>query len=360
MHRSAGMRHVTTPPFLDETGAERPGSIAEVRRLKLGGVEQWVMLRGERLANPPLLLLHGGPGFTETTFFRHGLTPLERFFTLVYWDQRGAGRSFTPGIPPQSMTVAQFVSDLGELVDFVRARTGHQKVVLLGHSWGSGLGVLYAAQHPEKVSAYVGSGQYGDAAAAESASYRYALAEAERRGNSKALRKLRALGPPPYPAASVFAERTWISRLTGAMRPRELWKLVRMILAQPEASLLEVPSVYRAFRWTMDRMWREASSLNLFERAPRLEVPVFFFLGRQDHWVPPETSVAYFEKLIAPSKELVFFERSGHEPFVDEPERFNAAMLERVLPIALKTESARDAPPRTSASPIGESAAAPG
>lgn len=83
----------------------------------------------------------------------------------------------------------------------------------------------------------------------------------------------------------------------------------------------------------MDAMWPEVSRLNLIELAPALRMPVFFVLGRNDHWVPPETSVAYFERLTAPSKKLVWFEHSGHEPFVDEPDKFNAAMAELVRPV---------------------------
>ena len=150
-------------------------------------------------------------------------------------------------------------------------------MAIFGHSWGSVLGVLYAERFPEKVAAYVGSGQIGDWAAAESGSYEWALAEAQRRGNRRAIRKLRAIGPPPYTAKAVFR-------------------------------------------------------LNLIELAPELQMPVFFFLGRKDHFVPPQSSAAYFDALTAPSKKLVWFERSGHEPFVDEPDKFNAALAQTVRP----------------------------
>ena len=308
------------------------GSIAEIAYRRLGGVDQWVMIRGESVANPPLILLHGGPGFSETGFFRYFNAPLEQSFTAVYWDQRGAGKSFDRGIPRSSMTVEQFISDLDELVDAVCERLGKTKVAIFGHSWGSALGVLYAARFPEKVAAYVGSGQIGDWAAGESASYEFALAEAQRRGNRRAMRKLRAIGPPPYTAEAVFTERTWLSRFEGRMRPRALWKVGRAVLGGQESSIFELPGTWRGFRFSMDAMWAEVSRLNLIELAPALQMPVFFFLGRKDHWVPPQTSVAYFDALTAPSKKLVWFEHSGHEPFVDEPAKFNAAMAETVRP----------------------------
>jgi pimeloyl-ACP methyl ester carboxylesterase len=323
-----------------------PAGLAEVGYRRLGGLDQWVMIRGESAANPPLILLHGGPGMSETGFFRRYLAPLERSFTLVFWDQRGAGRSFRRGIAPDSMTAAQFVADLDDLVDRVRERLGVERVAIFGHSWGSVLGVLYAARFPEKVAGYVGSGQIGDWPAAEAASYEYALAMAERAGRRHAVKKLREIGPPPYDADAVFTERTCLSRLEGRMTPRALLRTGRDMLTGKESSIFAMPRSMRGFRFSMKAMWPEVSRLNLVEAAPTLEVPVFFLLGRRDHWVPPETSVAYFESLTAPAKELVWFERSGHEPFVDEPAAFNAAMAELVRPGLQPGPSGGSAPPR--------------
>lgn len=323
-----------TRPFRESKGEIVPGSIAEITYLRLGGLDQWVMIRGESLTNPPLILLHGGPGLSETGFFRHFNAPLEKSFTVVYWDQRGAGKSFDPKIPRSSMTVEQFVCDLDELVDAVCKRVGKKKVAIFGHSWGSALGVLYAARFPEKVAAYAGSGQIGDSPAAESASYAFALGEAQRLNNRKALKELRAIGPPPYSAKSLWTQRTWLNRLEGHLNARTFWNLGRVFLGGPESSVFDLPHLARGFRFSLDAMWAEASALNLTKAVPALQMPVFLFLGRHDHWVPPETSVAYFETLSAPAKTLVWFEESGHEPFADEPAKFNAAMVELVRPVA--------------------------
>jgi pimeloyl-ACP methyl ester carboxylesterase len=322
----------TTPPFRGPDGEIVPGSIAEVAYLNLGGLDQWVMIRGQSVANPPLILLHGGPGLSETGFFRRFNAPLERSFTVVYWDQRGAGKSFDRDIPRSSMTVERFVSDLEELDGAVCARLGAARVVLFGHSWGSALGVLFAARFPERVSAYVGSGQIGDWAAGDSASYDFALAEARRLGKRRVVRKLSAIGPPPHSVEALWTERMCLSRLEGRLRPRALWRLGRAVIGSPEASILDLPAAMRGFRFSLDAMWSQVSRLNLIELVPSLRMPVFLLLGRRDHWVPPETSVAYLDALSAPSKELVWFERSGHEPFVDEPERFNAVMADLVRP----------------------------
>jgi pimeloyl-ACP methyl ester carboxylesterase len=324
---------VATQPFRTSTGEVLRGSIAEAGYQRIGGIDQWVMIRGESLANPPLILLHGGPGLSETAMFRRCNAELEKHFTVVYWDQRGAGKSFSPKIPRSSMTVAQFVADLDELVGAVCARLGQSRVVLFGHSWGSALGVLYAARFAEKVATYVGSGQIGDAAAGEAASYAFALAEAQRLDNRKALDELRAIGPPPYRVSSLWTERMWLQRFEGQLKLRALWKTGRILLGAPESSIFDLPNVVRGFRFSLDAMWAETSQVNLLKLAPRVSMPVFFFLGRRDRWVPPETSVAYFDVLAAPFKKLVWFEESGHEPFVDEAARFNRAMVELVRPI---------------------------
>ena len=322
-----------TPPFRGPDGELLPDSIAEIDYLPLGGLEQWVMIRGERISNPALILLHGGPGFSETHFFRRFNAPLETCFTVVYWDQRGAGRSFSRTIPRSSMTVEQFILDLDDLVEAVRRRVGQDKVIIFGHSWGSALGALYAARFPEKVAVYVGCEQVGDSIAAEQASYAFALAEAERRHNTKALRELRAIGRPPYDnARSVFVERTWIQRFEGQLSPRALWKIGRDFLGCPEMSLVDLPDIVRGFRFTLDAMWSEIRTLNFFSLVPSLRMPVFLFVGRHDRWIPPETSVAYFNALTAPSKQLVWFEESAHEPFVDEPAKFNRTMIELIRP----------------------------
>jgi pimeloyl-ACP methyl ester carboxylesterase/membrane protease YdiL (CAAX protease family) len=331
-----------TKPFRGPDGSVLLDSIAEAKYVRLGGVDQWVMIRGENVTNPPLIVLHGGPGMSEMGFFRHCNAVLERHFTVVHWDQRGTGKSFDRNIPRSSMTLDQFVADLDELVDIVRRRFGKEKVAILGHSWGSALGAIYAARFPAKVSVYVGAAQIGDWAAAESLSYAFGLAEAERQHDETALKKLRAIGAPPYPAKSVFVERTTVNRLDGQMRPGIIWKAGRALFGRPESSIFDLPNLVRGFGFTLDAMWAEVSKLNLLTLVPALKMPVVIFVGRRDHWVPPEMSVAYFDTLAAPSKRLVWFEHSGHEAFVDEPEKFNSTMMELVRPLASlpATESA--------------------
>jgi pimeloyl-ACP methyl ester carboxylesterase len=304
------MARKNTPPFRTFTGEIIPGSIAEANYQLLGGINQYVMIRGEKPDNPLLILLHGGPGLSDTPFFRKFNTVLEKSYTMVYWDQRGVGKSYDPVIPQSSMTIEQFITDLNELIDLVCSRFRKNKVTILGHSWGSALGVLYSARFPQKVAAYVGCGQYGDWSAAESASYGYTMTEAKRRNNRKALKELNAIGPPPYCASSLLKERTWLQRFEGQLRPGALWKMIRIFLGGPESSIFDLAKLLKGFQFSFNAMWDEVSRINLLKDAPSLQMPVFFLLGKNDHWVPPETSKTYFEVLNAPSKELVWFEKS--------------------------------------------------
>jgi pimeloyl-ACP methyl ester carboxylesterase len=322
----------TTPPFRGPKGETLPGSIAEIAYLRLGGLDQWVMIRGESVANPPLILLHGGPGFPEMRLFRTFNEPLEKSFTVVYWEQRGTDKSFDRKIPKSSLTIEQFIADLNELVDAVRKRLGKEKVAIYGHSWGSALGVLYAARFPEKVAAYVGTGQIGDWPASELSSYAFVLAEAERRHNRKALKELHAIGVPPHTFRNMLVQRKWLMRFIGIVRGMSFWRFFQITIGGPEASIFDLPNILRGSLFSPNAMWTEISALNLVKAVPVMQMPVFFFIGRHDHVVASETSAAYFDILTAPSKRLVWFEESAHEPPVEEPAKFNLAMAELVRP----------------------------
>lgn len=323
-----------TAPFRKSDGTIVVNSIADTTYVQIGGLEQWVMIRGESVSNPVLILLHGGPGFPETGLFRHFNSELEKIFTVVYWEQRGTGKSFTSDTPAASMTIDRFVGDLDELVDAVCSRLGKKRVAILGHSWGSALGTLYAARFPEKVSVYVGTGQIGDLQASEESSYAFVLAEAARRHNRKALKQLRAIGGPPYTAQALGVQRRWLSRFVGVLRGKSFWQVFRVLRSDPEGSLFDLLNVARGALFSLRTLWQEVAQLNLEKSVPELKMPVFFFIGRHDHQVACETSAAYFERLVAPAKNLVWFEESAHMPPFEEPDKFNALMTNLVAPVA--------------------------
>jgi pimeloyl-ACP methyl ester carboxylesterase len=185
------------------------------------------------------------------------------------------------------------------------------------------------------VAVYVGTGQIGEWAAFEAASYKFVLAEAERRQHRKAIRELRTIGPPPHAFWDMVVERKWITRFAGIVRGMSMWRFIRITLGGPEASMFDLPNILQSQLVTPKVMWQELIRVNLIATAPALQMPVFFFLGRHDRVVVPETSLAYFDVLQAPSKTLIWFEKSGHEPPTEEPDKFNALMVDLVRPMAV-------------------------
>ncbi len=325
---------VSTPPFTDASGRVLAGSVARMEKIELGGVVQAVWFRGRAVGAPALVLLHGGPGTSETALFRHFDAALEDRFLTVYWDQRGSGRSYHPGMPAAALTIGRMVEDLDELVDRVRRRFGKQRVVLLGHSWGTILGTLYAAAHPEKVSVYVGIGQIADFAEDERTSLRWALEQAERRGDRKALRALREMLPGPASVADELALGRWVERFGGSLRGGlSTGALVRAALATDEADLADLWRFGAGNRFSLEALRPQYAREDL-TRFRRFAVPVVFLLGRHDWHVPSTLAARYFRTLEAPCKRLVWFERSAHDPPFEEPRAFVRAMVDVVLPLA--------------------------
>ena len=328
-----------TAPFTTPEGRPAPDSIAETAFLTLGGVAQWVMIRGRSVANPVLILLHGGPGMSATGLFRATNAALEDAFTVVYWDQRAAGRSFDPRADPAGLTIERFLGDLDELVDIVRTRLGQAKVTLLGHSWGSVLGVLYSERFPAKVAAYVGVGQVADMAASEAGSYAFTLAQAGRRGRSAAVRALKAIGPPPHEAKALQVQRRWLMALGGAFGPNlSLPRLIWRTISAPEGSPLDLVRLLRGAAFSLAPLWPQLMAVDIMSRRA-FEVPVFLILGRHDMQVVAQVAANWFDLISAPEKRLFWLEASGHFAPFEEPAAFNRIIIDKVRPVAVAAGS---------------------
>ncbi|MBZ0253255.1 MAG: alpha/beta hydrolase [Candidatus Methylomirabilis sp.] len=335
----------STPAFRDASGRLVPTSVADMRRIPVNGTTQYLLIRGRDRSAPLLLILHGGPGASETPFFRLYNAALEERLVVVYWDQRGAGKSFDADIAEETMTVAQFLADLDAVVDHLRASFGRDRVALLGHSWGTALGALYAHAHPEKVSAYIGVAQESNTPAAEAEGYRWALAEARRRSDEDAVRALEEIGPPPHTVEEMLVARRRVMEYGGSFHePRSLWKLTFAALSTEEATLADFPRFLRGNLFSLRAMWPELRELDLTERARRFAVPVFFFLGRYDKQVPSTEAAKYFERIEAPTKRLLWFERSAHNVPFEEPAAFNRAVLAALAEAGVLGESREAAP----------------
>lgn len=327
--------------FRGSTPALRgPKAISVLEPIQLGGIRQWVVIRGRDTANPLLVYLHGGPGGSDYGPLRKWNSALEERFTIVHWIQRGSNKSYSPTIPPESMTVEQLLSDLHELIVAVTARFGKQKVVLVGQSAGTALGVLYAARHPELVQAWVGVNQVVDRGREEEISHEYTLAAARQRANAKAVTDLERLGLPvrgvyASGVAATGVQRQWMFRLGLVCHDPKRWGAWQLaMLLAPELTWGERFRLLKALNWSMEMLWRELGRLNLNEMVPELKMPTFFVAGRHDHITNLGLNQEYLERLQAPRKELVVFENSGHIALFEEPERFNDLMIKVVRPLA--------------------------
>jgi pimeloyl-ACP methyl ester carboxylesterase len=190
--------------------------------IRVGGADLWVLERSEDLSNPIVLYLHGGPGTSQMRLNRRNMRELEQCFTVVNWDQRGAGKSYAAIRDTGAMNIEQFVDDTREVTLHLLHKFGQEKLVLVGHSWGSAIGALTVATFPELYSCYVGVGQIANMAEGEAISYRWVLDEARRRRRRLAIRMLERIGAPPYTGnwqRKTMIERTYVARFGGRFMP---------------------------------------------------------------------------------------------------------------------------------------------
>ncbi len=317
-----------------------PDGLAVLERVPLNGSRQWVLIRSENTANPVVLFVHGGPGTSELTLNRRNTRELERHFTVVNWDQRGAGKSFAAGRDRAHMTRVTFVDDVIALSSHLAARFRTRRIVLVGHSWGSVIGMLAAARRPDLYSAYVGIGQMSRMAESERLSYDWTLAQAQKAGDRGAVATLRRIGPPPYTGdwrAKFMTERRLLGKFGGEYYGSgngAFGVVLETLIFSREYTVLDRINFFRGIFASLDALFAELYRTDLFVEAPEVRVPVWFCLGRHDHEVPATLSARYFEALKAPSKQLVWFENSAHLPNTEERDAFNRLMVETVLPVA--------------------------
>jgi pimeloyl-ACP methyl ester carboxylesterase len=334
-----GKQSAELPRFAPVEGAgktaplEGAGSIASLERGNLGGVPQWICLRGVDASRPLLLWLHGGPGWTEMPFrsFQQGL---EKHFVVVHWDQRGAGKSYDAAIPRASMTVEQIVSDAVSLTESLLARFGQKKIYLLGHSWGAVLGLHLAQRRPDLIHSFISVGQPVNNDLEDSLSLSYVRSQARHRQDPDAMAELSAIELPFASAADRAAQWRWLIRFGGMIwEKRELIDLVLdpSRTGAPEYAGEDWRRRAQGAAFSMDSFRSAMKTLDLFSSIPAVDVPVCFFLGIHDHQVPFEASVMYYDRLKAPSKDIVWFHESAHFPQLEEPERFERMVVDKLL-----------------------------
>jgi pimeloyl-ACP methyl ester carboxylesterase len=335
----------------DGAASASVGQIDAAERVVVDGAELYVLARGADRSAPVLVWLHGGPGGAERPLFRYFNGELEDHFVVAYLDQRGAGRSFDPDADPRRLTVARHLADLDVVVDHLRRSLGRETVALVGHSWGGALALLYARDHPEKVTGVVGVSPLVDTRAAQQAQYDFVRAEAARREDEDALAQLGEIDPPPHETAAEVLAMERLADRYGAVfhrQPRRVWIVLRAI-ASGLVTPWEISRFIRGNRVSLEAMNDELLDLDLSRSAPALDVPVVFVLGRHDRHVSAEVAAAYFDDLRAPGKRLVWFEGSAHNPPFEEPDLFNATVAKELRSWARTTMRRGPQAPRSGA-----------
>lgn len=305
--------------------------------VKLGDVKQAVLINGKNPDNPVLLYLHGGPGFPMLPFepFTESMRELEKSFTIVYWEQRGTGKSFQTDIGAENMNIEQFVSDTRELVEYIREKLQVEKVFIWGHSWGSNLGALYASRYPETLHAYISTGQSVNPFLNERLAFEYVWQKAEEKNNRRALRQLSEIDtlPDNYSISNALTVRKWVYRFGGIVhdsrfeRPYVDLDEIRTILLSPVYPLMVRINLLLNPYFSIETLWEDLKELDLLVEAPSIEVPVYFLVGRHDIIVSHVLAELYFNELYAPEgKDLIWFENSAHRPFQEEKEKFHQVM----------------------------------
>ena len=324
----------------DENGSVVAGSISEKIWIPVNGSEQGLVIVGHDTTNPVLLFVHGGPGMPEYWLSKRYDPGLEEHFTVAWWDQRGAGLSFSPDIDPPTMNAEQFVADAIAVSRYLIERFGHERIYLMGHSWGSYIGIQTVAAAPELYHAYIGIGQVTHQIESERIAYDYALAEYRRRDDERMVAKLNAAPPSnvgPLPREYERLRDAYMHGI-GIGTTGEMESVITGILLPslrfPEYTLCEKLNLWRGkvqSRSPEYALWEPMLVTDLRTAVPKLEVPAYFFHGRYDYTCAYPLALDYYESIEAPAKGFYTFGDSAHTPVFEEPEKALSVLIDDVL-----------------------------
>jgi pimeloyl-ACP methyl ester carboxylesterase len=263
---------------------------------------------------------------------------LIKHFTVVHWDQRGAGKSYNRDIPVNSMTIDRFVEDCNELIEYVRNKFNTQKVFLVAHSSGSVTGIKTAHKYPEKIHAYVGVGQIINHYLQLKVSHNFIVEEAEKSGDVKIQKAIEAIGPPPYDTLEkLFEMQNYVFRFGGVVHDNSVKQIGGLLLSfftSPEYSLSEGFDnlMMKGLDFSTNSMWDEINNINITKEIQSMKVPVYFFEGKYDMATPTVLVENFYNSLDAEKgKKLIIFENSAHIPMIEEKEKYEDLLINVVL-----------------------------
>ena len=323
-------------PFLDAAGKPLPGSMSEKIHVEINGTRQGMFIKSKDVAHPVLLYLHGGlPDYFLT---QEHPTGLDDSFTVVWWDQRGSGMSYSDDIPPATMTVEQLISDTVAVTQYLCTRFCKQKIYLMGHSGGTFIGLQVAQRYPELYEAYIGVAQMTYQLESERLAYLYMLDQFRARSDARMVKKLEAAPvtlsggtPPEYLAIRDVAMHNLGVGTMHGMRSL-LTGLFIPSLQFREYTLSEKVTLWRAkSRSGISAVWNEMVATDLRQSVTKVGTPVYFLHGKHDFTVSYALAKEYLAQIEANVKGFYTFESSAHSPLFEEPDAMNRILREDVL-----------------------------
>ncbi|MBY0123586.1 alpha/beta fold hydrolase [Bacillus sp. S/N-304-OC-R1] len=324
--------------------------ISSLESIDIGGIKQSLLIQTEKPGSPILFFIHGGPSMPVPGVSNRGsdyalvmtTKELVKHFTVVFWDQRGTGKSYSKDIPDNTMNLKQFIQDGNEVTDYLRNRFNQDKVHLAAHSWGSVIGLSLASLYPEKYYTYTGFSQITNWVENDKLSYKWLLEKAREKNNQKALQELIAVGEPPY--LESFEQwaviRKWQLKYktmfhdAGDKKSTTFFSGLKIMLRSQDYSLMDIyNSLVRGFKLSYtEEMLNDINTFDFFAGVPSLQVPVMFIHGSKEKHVMPELIKQYFEQLDAPKgKRLLWSDKSSHTFHLDDARENEQRLIQYLI-----------------------------
>ncbi|HJQ86837.1 MAG TPA: alpha/beta hydrolase [Propionibacteriaceae bacterium] len=314
-----------------------PNGIVEERFLRIGGIDQWIQIRGEDRDNPVLLVLHGGPGWPNAVFTLP-LRPWEQHFTVVQWDHRGAGKTLgrIGKVGSGEMTFSRRVIDAIELVDFLRNYLRKDKVILLAESMGTLTGLPLVKQRPDLFHAMVVTDLYVDLARNEARKYEMTLERLRAAGNTKGVKALERIGgdPTKWDLSAWNTNMAWAFKTNLPTPNLDRKLLFPLALSSPIYTLSDLYYLFMGFQWSTAQMYDEMMNYDARRLGTPFDLPFFLFQGESDVITLTTLATEYFAEVEAPNKDLALIKDAGHFAAFTQPDRFLTELLTRVRPLA--------------------------
>ncbi|WP_339208733.1 alpha/beta hydrolase [Bacillus sp. FSL R5-0432] len=296
-----------------------------LKKWLIGGINQWIMMKEDETSEtkPVLLFLHGGPGSAQISYIDSFHEELDQDFTVVHWDQRGAGLSYQENLPDESMTIKQFIEDTIELTEKLLSHLGHSKLYIAGYSWGSLIAIQAVHKRPDLYHAYYGISQVVDVLKEDIVSYELLMKKYHR--NRLFTGCLRLLTPPPWKRTSAHALFSLYKEFASVgltHRWKPVFQMLKGFLFSKQYQLKDKWKFMKGQKFSQDKLWNQLMNESIQYRVSTILIPCYFLIGDHDMITPAAVSKPYVDQLKAPIKEWFTFKDSAHSPHIEEPDEF--------------------------------------